>query len=164
MKRRSLAVLLLLLGAGRTLAATPDDAVLGRWLAEEPDAGTTTVVELYREGDTVAGRVVRIVDRHGAALAPVCAGCSGELRGRPLTGLRFLWNLHRADGLWDGGTVMDLRDGLTQGVTANAEISVHGDTLELHAYRGLRAFGQSRTWRRAPGTAMDGTSEPARQR
>lgn len=161
MKRRSLAVPLLLLGTCRAFAGMPDDAVLGRWLAEEPEAGTTTVVELYREGETVAGRVVRIVDRHGAALAPVCAGCGGELRGRPLTGLRFLWNLRGADGSWSGGTVMDLRDGLTQGVTANAEIRVHGDTLELHAYRGLRAFGQSRTWRRAPAAAADGPHAPA---
>src|SRR3546814_19835852 len=63
--------------------------------------------------------------------------------------MRVLWGLHGESGRWTGVKVMVLRDGLTQGVIANAELEVTGDTLTLHAYLGLRAFGQSRTWHRA---------------
>lgn len=47
-----------------------------------------------------------------------------------------------------GGKVIDLHDGLTQGVVANAELVVEQDRLTLHAYLGIRALGQSRTWQR----------------
>src|SRR3546814_10634347 len=136
---------LLLLAASLSPAAAAD-APLGRWLATEADQKSTSIIELYLEGDQLAGRVVEVVDRNGQAVADTCADCPGELQGQAIVGMRFLWGLHEENGRWTGGKVMDLRDGLTQGVIANADLEVPGDTLTLHAYPGLRAFGQSRTW------------------
>lgn len=132
-------------------AASPAaDPALGQWLAPEPAEGTTTIVEIYPEGETLAGRVVRIVDSDQRELHRHCDRCPGALRGQALAGMRFLWGLRRDQEQWTDGTVMDLRDGLTQGITATAKLAVHGDTLELRAYRGLPALGQTRTWYRSP--------------
>src|SRR3546814_12303129 len=63
--------------------------------------------------------------------------------------MRFHWGLHEENGRWTGGKVMDLRDGLTQGVIAKADPKVTGHTLTLHAHLDLRAFRQARTRPRA---------------
>lgn len=146
----------LLLAASLSPAAA-SDAPLGRWLATESDQNTTSIVELYLEGDQLAGRIVEVVDHDGRPLAGICAHCPDALRGQPIAGMRFLWGLREQDGRWTGGKVMDLRDGLTQGMVAKADLEVHDDKLTLHAYLGLRAFGQSRIWHRAdhdPGHAQ----------
>ena len=142
-----LAMLLSLPGLG---AAQDRDAALGRWLAYEASDGSTTLVELYRVGDTLEGRVLSMTDAQRQPLLRHCTRCPGTLRGEPLVGMRFLWGLRQQDGQWLGGEVMDLREGLTQGLRAEAEIRVEGDHLRLRAFRGLRALGQTRVWRRAP--------------
>lgn len=138
-----------LLIAASIPASAAGETPLGRWLAPDATQHTTSTIELYLEGDELAGRVVGVVDRDGRPVANTCAHCPGELRGQPIVGMRFLWGLREKNGRWTGGKVMDLRDGLTQGATAHAEIEVDGDRLTLHAYLGMRALGQSRTWQRA---------------
>lgn len=131
------------------LAAAAFDSPLGGWQATERGQDSTTIIELYLDEDgALAGRIVRIVDGNGQTVSRNCAHCAGELKGKPLAGMRFLWGLHEQNGRWVGGKVIDLRDGLTQGVVANAELVVEQDQLTLHAYLGVRALGQSRTWQR----------------
>ncbi|HET8881479.1 MAG TPA: DUF2147 domain-containing protein [Solimonas sp.] len=144
----------LLIAAGMPASAA-GETPLGRWLAPDAAQHTVSTIELYLEGNELAGRVVEVVDRDGRPLAGICARCPDELRGRPIAGMRFLWGLHEKDGRWTGGKVIDLRDGLTQGVIANADLEIDGDRLTLHAYLGVRALGQSRTWRRAGVAAVD---------
>src|SRR3546814_12362603 len=93
---------LLLLAASLSPAAAAD-APLGRWLATEADQKSTSIIELYLEGDQLAGRVVEVVDRNGQAVAATCADCPGELQGQAIVGMRFLWGLHEENGRWTGG-------------------------------------------------------------
>lgn len=144
-----------LLIAASVPTAAAGDTPLGRWLASDATQHTTSTIELYLEGDELAGRVVKVVDRDGRPVARTCERCPGELEGQPIIGMRFLWNLHEENGQWGDGKVMDLRDGLTQGVIAHADLEVDGDRLTLHAYLGIRALGQSRTWRRVGVAAAD---------
>src|SRR3546814_2430030 len=74
-----------------------------RWLATEADQKSTSIIELYLEGDQLAGRVVEVVDRNGQAVADTCADCPGELQGQAIVGMRFLWGLHEENGRWTGG-------------------------------------------------------------
>ncbi len=143
----ALAVMLALWAPGASADPNPNPAhgVLGHWLAHE---GDSSILELYLEGDALAGRILQVTSAEGDVLQPVCEHCPGDLEGRPITGLRFLWGLRLQDGRWVGGHVIDLRDGLTQGTIANAEIAPRGDTLVLHAYLGVRALGQTRIWTR----------------
>lgn len=141
------------------------DGVLGRWLAIESADATVSTIELYLEGDALAGRVIRVTGADGQVLNPVCARCSGDLEGKPITGMRFLWGLHPEDGKWTGGSVIDLRDGITQGTVASAELALVDGNVRLHAHLGIRALGQSRTWMpavaaNAPAAPVDAGSEP----
>ncbi|MEQ1439022.1 DUF2147 domain-containing protein [Fontimonas sp. SYSU GA230001] len=133
-------------------ARAGDDATaafVGYWNAYEPSAGTTSTIELYRDGEFLAGRVVRITGAHGEPLDLQCTRCPPPWRGQPLAGMRFLWGLRSAGDRWVDGQVIDLRDGLTQGTVARAELERDGPQLRLHAYLGLRALGESRIWTRA---------------
>lgn len=134
------------------------DRVLGRWLAIEGADGTVSTIELYLEGDALAGRVIRVTDADGQVLHPVCERCAGDLEGKPITGMRFLWGLHPEEGKWVGGSVIDLRDGITQGTVASAELALVDGNVRLHAHLGIRALGQSRTW--TPAVAASASTTP----
>lgn len=97
----------------------------------------------------MSGRVERIEDPSGKALFPICERCPGEMRGKPLPGLRFLSGLRKEGDRWVGGHAIDLRDGMTQGFTANCDLSLVDGQAVLRAYVGLRAFGHTRVWTRA---------------
>jgi uncharacterized protein (DUF2147 family) len=128
--------------------AFADDSLVGRWSAYEADEKTTTTIELFREGETLSGRVLGITDAQGQSLQRVCSRCAGEQAGKPIVGMRFLWGLREDGERWTGGKVMDLRDGLTQGKSANAELSLVEGRAVLYAYVGLRVLGQNRVWTR----------------
>lgn len=140
---------MLLLALSMPVAATAADPIQGRWLAApEPGSGNVTILRLFIEADRLHGEVEAVLDPNNAPLNPVCERCPGELRGKPLVGMRFLRDLRREGTRWVGGRVMDLRPGLTQGVVAQCELTPSDPELVIEAWKGLRALGSSRTWKR----------------
>jgi len=64
-KIASIAVIVLLVVAGKTVAAEPIGDVLGRWLTESRDG----VIEIYRCGDAVCGKLIlSMQSKHGDSL------------------------------------------------------------------------------------------------
>ncbi|RMD61309.1 MAG: DUF2147 domain-containing protein [Alphaproteobacteria bacterium] len=75
-------------------------------------------------------------------------------RHRPLCGIEVLRGLKPAgDGVWDGGTIYNPRDGRTYAATIRAE---GHDVLKVRGYIGLPLFGKTRTLTRVqPGSDME---------
>ena len=144
---RAARLLLFLVLALDTRAA--DEPLVGRWRTiEDPSTGIVSIIELYLEGETMSGRVERIEDPSGKPLFPICERCPGEMRGKPLPGLRFLSGLRKDGDRWVDGEAIDLRDGMTQGLTASCDLSLVEGKAVLRAYVGVRAFGETRVWTR----------------
>lgn len=149
MSKRLPRVLVTLLVLLMPIAATAADPVEGRWVtAPEPGSGDVTILRLFIEGDRMHGEIEAVFDANNAPKHPICERCPGELRGKPLVGMRFLRDLRREGTRWIEGRVMDLRPGLTQGVVAQCELTPSGQQLVIEAWKGLRALGTSRTWER----------------
>ncbi|HEY0973224.1 MAG TPA: DUF2147 domain-containing protein [Solimonas sp.] len=127
------------------------DRIEGLWLSTEDD-GIRSHMEIVREADGYAGRVRYVESADGQPLQPVCARCPAPHAKQPIVGMRFLWGLQpQGNGKWSGGRVMDLRDSVTQGTIANAELTLlPNGQLKLLGYLGMRALGQSRVWQRLP--------------
>ncbi|HVT35673.1 MAG TPA: DUF2147 domain-containing protein [Nevskiaceae bacterium] len=146
--RRALAVAALLLPG---VAHAADGDYTGRWRTPPEPDGVDSTVELYLQDDHLYGRVLQVRDRNGAEVLRRCERCDGARRGQPLAGMVFIENLHRDGERWIGGRVIDLRPGMTQGVTGTVEISLDHGRAVVYGYKGLHMLGESSTWTRADG-------------
>jgi len=121
--------------------AGPDD-ILGVWLTDNKSGW----IEIYRDGDTYAGRIVAVVPPNGPDGRPQrdARNADPALRARPLKGVVVLTGL-KADGsgAWRGGRIYRPEDGKTYG--ASVTLKDH-DHLVLTASAGI--FRGSKTWTR----------------
>lgn len=106
----------------------------------------TSVVHLGWEGDTLVGRVVRVIDSPRGP-NPLCDLCSGVRRGKPIVGLDILGGLRGKGGVYEGGYVIDP----SKGKEYRAKVRMRSqNALELRGYLGISAFGRTQIWQRVP--------------
>lgn len=78
----------------------------------------------------------------------VCATCSGELEGRTMDGLAFVWGLEPdGEGRFRRGRIQDPETGSTY--RSKATFADDFSTLDLRGYVGSPILGRTQTWRRA---------------
>lgn len=99
------------------------DPAFGLWLTENARA----IVRIAPCGRRACGRIVWTAGQG--------ASCGQAI----LTGLE-----RHAPGRWEGGTVIDPRDGARY----SARVSVAGARLTMRGYLGLAIFGRSQVWTR----------------
>jgi uncharacterized protein (DUF2147 family) len=138
-------------GSGHAAAA--DDGVLGTWLTEAGDQGGRAHVQITRQGDRIAGKIVKLEEPNFEAGHPRAGkpkvdleNPDPKLRERPIIGLVILQGFtHDGGGKWSGGTVYDPANGKTY----KAQITLRGrDQLALRGYIGIPMLGRTSTWKR----------------
>jgi hypothetical protein len=140
-------------GLSHPAAPSTAHALEGFWLAreQEGDGATRSVIHLYLRQGRLHGRIVRTLDAQGREISPVCVRCAGENKGKPYSDIEFIRDLKPTPQGATDGTVLDLRPGSMQGLTANCDVILKGrDTAVLHGYLGPRWLGRSSTWQRLP--------------
>lgn len=140
--------LLILLGvsAGAAAQVPAPEQVLGRWLTESKRG----VVEIYRCGDALCGKLVWLIQpmRRGAP-AVDDKNPDPQQRARPLCGLAMLGAFHQTEPqLWTGGWIYDPDSGDTYHATLFLESA---GVLKLRGYIGIPLFGETQTWSRPDG-------------
>ena len=127
------------------LAHADASSPLGYWETIDDDGVTpTSVMYIYLEGDTVSGRVVKIL-RKGADPKGLCEKCPGDLKDKPVVGMRLLWGMKKDGKEWSGGRILDPDSGKDYACT----MRVDGDKLHVRGYIGVSLFGRTQVWRRA---------------
>ena len=95
------------------LSAQAADGAAGRWKTIDDKIGKVkSIVEISQAANgTLTGKVVDILHSDKGP-NPVCDGCDGANRNKPVKGMTILWNL-KADGAnkWSGGTILDPANG-----------------------------------------------------
>ena len=97
------------------LSASAADGAVGRWKTIDDETGKVkSIVEITQAANgSLSGKVVDILHSDKGP-NPVCDGCEGANKNKPVKGMTILWNL-KADGAnaWSGGTILDPGNGKT---------------------------------------------------
>ena len=129
-----------------SLVASAADPVVGRWKTIDDKTGKVkSIVEISQAANgTLTGKVVDILHSDKGP-NPVCDGCEGANRNKPVKGMTILWNL-KADGAnkWSGGTILDPANGKTY--KSKMELQPGGTRLDVSGCIALICRAQ--TWQR----------------
>ena len=132
-------------------AGAQEPTAAGLWQIVEKGKPAGWVLFLDRDG-VYEGILAKTIPQPGDDPNEVCGKCTDDRKNAPYLGIPFVRDMKR-DGLkYEGGNILDMRDG--QIWKAKMAVSPDGQVLTLRGYLGVSLFGQDRTWTRLPDTAM----------
>ncbi len=84
----------------------------GRWKTVDDATGKVkSLVVIWEENGRLYGKIDQLVNPDPQDPDPRCIRCEGALQGRPLAGLRILWDFRKDGEQWSGGSVLDPDNG-----------------------------------------------------
>lgn len=132
-----------LAGAPSSSETTP----VGRWqTVDDATAKVKAVVSIWEEHGKVYGKIERILDPSSTDPDPRCDHCPGELKNRPLIGLRILWDLQKDGAQWSGGKVLDPESGRIY--KCSIAVEEGGKKLKVRGFIGFSLLGRTQYWLR----------------
>lgn len=121
---------------------------VGRWRTFDDKTGKESgLIEIASAGDTLEGKVLRVIPRPGESADPLCRKCDGPEKNQHVVGMTILKGFRRDGDAWDGGTILDPRSGNVY--SSELRLDDDGKKLLVRGYIGISLFGRTQTWVRA---------------
>ncbi|MCT4561718.1 MAG: DUF2147 domain-containing protein [Crocinitomicaceae bacterium] len=119
---------------------------LGKWVTIDDKTGKKkSIVELYKDGDKMFGKIVYLYPREGREPNAKCDKCTDDRKGEPLVGLQLVRNMEWNGGAWVNGTIVDPETGKVYDLKMWVEKD-RPDELNVRGYIG--PFFRTQTWLR----------------
>ena len=120
-----------------------NSAILGVWKTiDDENHQDKSHVELYMKSGKLFAKVIQLLP---AATTKVCNNCPGEKNGKSLIGMDIIWNMVSSGDIWEGGQILDPKNGKIYSCTLSLEGS---NNLKVRGYLGISLFGRTQTWER----------------
>lgn len=104
-----------------------------------------SIVEITEVDGEVVGKVKEILQSDKGP-NPICEDCTGERKDKPVLGMTILWGMKQDGDVWDGGTILDPKNGKTYGCKLTP--SADGKTLKVRGFIGFSLLGRTQMWER----------------
>jgi len=122
-------------------AASP----VGRWKTVDDATGKVkSVVVIWEEKGKLYGQIEKLIDPDPQDPNPRCTHCQGEMKDKPVVGLRILWDLSKDGNQWSGGKVLDPDNGKVYKCSVAVEDG--GKKLKLRGFIGISLLGRTQVW------------------
>jgi uncharacterized protein (DUF2147 family) len=134
-------------GALRAAEAT----AAGLWQKIENDRAAAWFVFVEHDG-LYEGAIAKIFPKPGNDPNPRCSKCQDDRKDMPIVGLPLVRDMKRVGLKYEGGNILDPRDGKIY--NAIMSVSPDGEKLTLRGYLAVIILGKDEIWHRLPDSAI----------
>lgn len=128
-------------------ACSQTQSPVGLWKTLSDKQGEAeSLVRIIEVNGELQGRVEKIFSPPAPSANPLCEECKGELKNKPVVGMKILKGLHREGNAYTGGEILDPDEG--ESYKCTVRVIDGGAKLEVHGYIGISLFGRTQTWLR----------------
>ncbi len=85
-----------------------------------------SIVRITENNGVMTGKIVELLE---GATEKTCSKCEGDLKDKPLVGMRILWDLKKEGEEWTDGKIFNPADG--GAYKSNAKLTDGGKTLDV---------------------------------
>ena len=121
---------------------------VGLWKTIDDDGKTEkSLVRITDSGGVLSGAIEKIFDV--AKQDAKCDKCTDDRKDKPVLGLTIIRNVRQDGddkGLWDGGDILDPKEGKVY--KTRLKPADGGKKLEVRGYIGAPLFGRTQVWQR----------------
>ena len=121
---------------------------VGLWKTIDDDGKTEkSLVRITDSGGVLSGAIEKIFDV--AKQDAKCDKCADDRKDKPVLGLTIIRNVRQDGddkGLWDGGDILDPKEGKVY--KTRLKPADGGKKLEVRGYIGAPLFGRTQVWQR----------------
>jgi Uncharacterized protein conserved in bacteria (DUF2147) len=134
--------------------ATQGPSLVGLWQKIDEETRKTVVWFLFIErGGAYEGVAAKLFPRPSEGpRSTICSRCRDDRKNASLLGLPIIRNMRRNGLRYEGGNILDPRDGNIY--SAVMTIGQDGQTLTVRGYLGFELLGRNDTWYRLPDSAF----------
>jgi uncharacterized protein (DUF2147 family) len=125
-----------------TAQAADPQSPAGQWKTIDDKSGKPkSIVQITEDNGVLTGKIVELLE---GATEKTCGKCEGDLKDKPLVGMKILWDLKKEGDEWTGGKIFNPADGGTY--ASRAKLINGGKTLDVTGK--WMFFSRQQQWQR----------------